>query len=74
MNRPDLECLQSLAAPLLNSLMITYTTSPGGITVEQLSGLYMVDLLCDENLLPFYEKLGMRRAAGAFVRNYDWQT
>lgn len=30
----------------------------------------MVDLLCDPDLQPFYEQVGMRRASGMFLRNY----
>jgi hypothetical protein len=30
----------------------------------------MVDLLCDPELQPFYESLGMHRATGMMVRNY----
>ena len=40
---------------------------------QELNHLYMVDLLCDEDLIPFYEKLGMMRASGALLRNYDRQ-
>lgn len=36
---------------------------------ESLGGLYMVDLLCDEDLVPFYERLGMARAVGMVIRN-----
>lgn len=32
---------------------------------------YMVDLLCDEELVPFYERFGMRRLAGMALRNPD---
>jgi ribosomal protein S18 acetylase RimI-like enzyme len=39
-----------------------------------LSGFYMVDLLCDEELQPYYERLGMRRATGMLVRNYAAQS
>jgi GNAT superfamily N-acetyltransferase len=42
--------------------------------LEQLKDFYMVDLLCDADLQPFYEKLGMRRATGMFIRNYDRQS
>ena len=42
--------------------------------LETLDRLYMVDLLCDDNLQPFYEKLGMRRSKGMMVRNYAWQS
>lgn len=40
----------------------------------RLRTLYMVDLLCDEDVQPFYERLGMRRMLGMAVRNYDRQT
>lgn len=40
---------------------------------EELKHLYMVDLLCDEDLIPYYEKLGMMKATGALIRNYDRQ-
>lgn len=39
----------------------------------ELQHLYMVDLLCDESLIPFYEKLGMTKASGACLRNYGSQ-
>ncbi len=41
---------------------------------SELSDLYMVDLLCDENLIPYYEGLGMMKAQGARIRNYDRQS
>ncbi len=42
--------------------------------LESLDGLYMVDLLCDDALQPFYEKLGMRHSQGMMVRNYARQS
>ena len=42
--------------------------------LETLSGIYMVDLLCDVELQPYYERLGMRRATGMLVRNYAAQS
>jgi len=42
--------------------------------LDSLSHLYMIDLLCDEELQPFYARLGMRRAAGMLVRNYNRQS
>jgi len=42
--------------------------------LEQLQDYYAVDLLCDEDLQPYYEQMGMRRAAGMFLRNYDRQS
>lgn len=41
---------------------------------SELSHLYMVDLLCDESLVPYYKKLGMTKAHGACLRNYDRQS
>ena len=41
--------------------------------LERLSDLYAVDLLCDPELQSFYEGLGMRRAYGMMIRNYDRQ-
>jgi ribosomal protein S18 acetylase RimI-like enzyme len=38
-----------------------------------LDGLYMVDLICDRRLQPFYEQLGMVRATGMMTRNYARQ-
>lgn len=41
--------------------------------VEKLRHLYMIDLVCDPSLQPFYERLGMRAVVGMVVRNYDRQ-
>lgn len=32
---------------------------------------YGIDLLCDESLVPFYERLGMQRVSGMCIRNFD---
>jgi ribosomal protein S18 acetylase RimI-like enzyme len=40
----------------------------------ELKEFYMVDLLCDEELIPYYEKLGMIKAQGVCSRNYDRQS
>ena len=37
----------------------------------QVAHCYMVDLICDTDLLPFYERCGMTRYTGAVIRNYD---
>jgi ribosomal protein S18 acetylase RimI-like enzyme len=37
--------------------------------LEQLGDLYMVDLVCDPELAPFYERQGMARLAGLAIRN-----
>jgi ribosomal protein S18 acetylase RimI-like enzyme len=41
--------------------------------IAALRSHYMIDLLCDPDLQPFYEQLGMRPAAGMLIRNYDRQ-
>lgn len=42
--------------------------------LEQLRDFYSIDLLCDEDVQPFYERLGMQRASGMLWRNYDRQS
>ena len=42
--------------------------------LAQLKHLYANDLLCDVELQPYYERLGMRRATGMLHRNYDRQS
>ena len=37
--------------------------------LKSLEGFYMVGLLCDAELIGFYERLGMRGATGACLRN-----
>jgi len=41
--------------------------------MERLRKLYAIDLLCDPELQPFYESLGMRKAHGMMIRNYEHQ-
>lgn len=41
--------------------------------LELLKEFYMVDLLCDEEIQPFYDKLKMQRATGMLIRNYEKQ-
>jgi ribosomal protein S18 acetylase RimI-like enzyme len=36
--------------------------------LEELEGTYMVDVACDEELVPFYERLGLRRLEAALGR------
>ncbi len=38
--------------------------------LRRLDHLYMVDLICDEALVPFYRKLGMDRMPAMSVRNF----
>ncbi len=42
--------------------------------IAELKNLYMIDLLCDEDLISYYEKIGMNKAQGVCVRNYDRQS
>lgn len=42
--------------------------------LAELSELYMIDLLCDEELQPFYRKVGMHPATGMMVRNFARQS
>lgn len=41
--------------------------------LDTLSHIYMIDLICDPNVQPFYERLGMKRYSGMIVRNYPRQ-
>jgi len=41
--------------------------------LANLDGYYMIDLLCDQELQPFYETLGMQKAQGMRIRNYGSQ-
>ena len=40
----------------------------------ELEALYMVDVMCDAPLVPFYERFGLKRAAGLARRNYARQS
>ena len=42
--------------------------------LDKLDHLYMIDLSCDEELQPFYERLGMVRSKGMMIRNYARQS
>ena len=42
--------------------------------LERLKDVYMIDLLCDEAVQPFYARLGLRPASGMMQRNYDNQS
>lgn len=41
--------------------------------LASLDHLYMVDLLCDRDVQPFYARLGMHEATGMMKRNYEHQ-
>lgn len=37
--------------------------------LDRLSGFYMVDLVCDDELVPYYRRFGMQRLSGMALRN-----
>lgn len=41
--------------------------------VERLREIYAIDLLCDDDVVPFYSRLGFQRAGGMIRRNYENQ-
>ena len=64
--------------PLLEVLPAYRTAGVGSELMrrmlEQLGDLYMVDLLCDPELQPFYARFGMRPAVGMLRRTYERQS
>lgn len=43
------------------------------LMLNSLSHLYMIDLLCDEDVTSFYKKFDMFKSQGMIIRNYDKQ-
>lgn len=41
--------------------------------VAKLGRIYMIDVLCDDDVTTFYERLGFTRVSGACIRNHDWR-
>ncbi len=41
--------------------------------LSKLSGLHMIDVVCDRELEPFYARFGMKACAAMIVRNRDAQ-
>ena len=41
--------------------------------LARLSHLYMIDLICDPELQPFYARLGLKPYTGMIRRNYERQ-
>ena len=41
--------------------------------LQELNGLYAIDLMCDPELQPFYERLGFQRGQGMVRRCYENQ-
>ena len=42
--------------------------------LDRLNDFYMIDVLCDPDVQPYYERFGFRRARGMAIRNYDRQS
>jgi ribosomal protein S18 acetylase RimI-like enzyme len=43
--------------------------------LAKLDGLYMVDVSCDDDVVPFYERLGFSRSGASMIRrNYQAQS
>ena len=41
--------------------------------LEKLKDMYMIDLLCDVDMQPFYERFGMQKTTGMMIRNMHGQ-
>lgn len=42
--------------------------------LKELDDIYMIDLCCDDDLIPYYNQFGMTRTNGMIVRNYNRQS
>ncbi|WP_286232292.1 GNAT family N-acetyltransferase [Neobacillus mesonae] len=42
--------------------------------LNELSNIYMIDLCCDDDLVPYYEKFRMTKVNGMVLRNYRMQS
>jgi ribosomal protein S18 acetylase RimI-like enzyme len=42
--------------------------------LKELDDIYMIDLCCDDDLVPYYDKLGMMKTNGMILRNYKMQS
>lgn len=69
--------VMSAYIPLLEVLPEYQSKGIGGALIskmkKELSHLYMIDLICDEELISYYEKHGMKKSIGMSVRNYEHQ-
>lgn len=45
-----------------------------GRMLARLQHLYMIDLVCDPDVQPFYARLGMRSCPAMVIRNFDRQS
>lgn len=44
------------------------------VLLEELAPTYMVDVCCDDGVVPFYERLGFTRSNGMVLRDYAAQS
>lgn len=42
--------------------------------LDKLKNLYMVDVMCDQDIQSFYLRFGMRRGTGMMLRKYEHQS
>jgi ribosomal protein S18 acetylase RimI-like enzyme len=63
---PHLEVLESQRGRGIGSELVRRM-------IEKLQNLYMIDLMCDPDLQPFYARLGLRPSTGMIIRNFDRQ-
>ncbi|WP_203247359.1 GNAT family N-acetyltransferase [Sporosarcina beigongshangi] len=42
--------------------------------LKELDDIYMIDLCCDDDLVPYYDKIGMMQTNGMILRNYNRQS
>lgn len=42
--------------------------------LKELADIYMIDLCCDDDLVPYYDKFGMTKTNGMVLRNYKMQS
>lgn len=42
--------------------------------IQELEHIYMIDLCCDDDLVPYYEQVGMSKTNGMILRNYKRQS
>lgn len=42
--------------------------------LEEIGPLYMIDVMCDADVFPFYGQLGFQRSEGGVVRHHEWRS
>lgn len=42
--------------------------------LKELDDIYMIDLCCDDDLVPYYDNFGMTKTNGMVLRNYKMQS